>query len=75
MIKALLIALLEPTQTLRQMEDDGDFTGRLALLEEIKTLPFSAVWDYYCLRHNVPVGLAWLDEVRSYEKAVLFKRS
>ena len=75
MIKALLLALLEPSQTLGQMDADGDFTGRLALLEEIKTLPFAAVWDYYCLRHNVPVGLAWLDEVRSYEKEVLSKRS
>ena len=74
MIKALLSALLEPAKTLVRLERSGDFTGRLALLEEIKTLPLGAVWDYYCLTMNVPVGIAWLDDVRSYEKKVLFKR-
>ena len=48
MLKALLLALLEPTETLRQLEADGDTTARLALLEELKTLPFGAVWDHYC---------------------------
>ena len=47
-LKALLGALLEPTPKLRELEIQGDFTARLALLEEIKTLPFGAVWDYYC---------------------------
>ena len=75
MIKALLIALLEPTRMLREMEVSGNLTGRLALLEEIKTLPFGAVWDYYCLKQGVPVGLAWLDELRAYEKRVLSKRA
>ena len=74
MLKALLIALLEPTQTLRKMEVSGDLTGRLAMLEEIKTLPFGAVWDYYCLTQDVPLGLAWLDEVRAYEQKVLSNR-
>ncbi len=74
MIKALLIALLEPTDTLRQLEAEGDFTSRLALLEELKTLPFGAVWDYYCLQSDVPVGEAWLGEVKRYEKEVLSKR-
>lgn len=74
MIKALLIALLEPTETLRSLEEDGDFTARLALLEEIKTLPFGAVWDYYCLKQGVPVGPAWLNEVKAYETNVLAKR-
>ena len=46
----------------------------LAILEEIKTLPFGAVWDYYCEQHNVPVGLAWLDDVKQYENDVLSKR-
>ncbi|HEY1108387.1 MAG TPA: L-rhamnose isomerase [Opitutaceae bacterium] len=73
-IKALLIALLEPTGKLRALEAEGDFTGRLAMLEEIKSLPFGAVWDEYCRRSGVPVGAAWLDEVRAYEKAVLAKR-
>jgi L-rhamnose isomerase len=74
MIKALLIALLEPTDKLRQMENEGDFTGRLALLEELKTMPFGAVWDYHCEKMGVPAGLAWLEEVRSYERDVLSKR-
>lgn len=74
MIKALLIALLEPTDKLRQMENEGDFTGRLALLEELKTMPFGAVWDYHCEKMGVPAGMAWLEEVRSYERDVLSKR-
>ncbi len=75
MIKALLLALLEPTAKLQQVEAAGDFTSRLALLEEIKTLPFGAVWDYYCAKSNVPVGDAWLNEVKTYEKNVLSKRA
>ena len=75
MIKALLLALLEPTDMLKKTEQEGDFTARLALLEEIKTLPFGAVWDQYCLKQGVPVGAAWLDEVRRYEKDVLSKRA
>ena len=59
---------------LRQLEVAGDYTGRLALLEELKGLPFGAVWDYYCLQHGVPVGLRFMDEVRAYEKKVLAKR-
>jgi L-rhamnose isomerase len=74
-IKALLLALLEPAAKLRESEAAGDYTQRLALLEEIKTLPFGAVWDEYCRRQNVPVGARWLDDVRSYEKSVLSKRS
>ncbi len=56
------------------MENAGDFTSRLALLEEQKTLPFGQVWDYYCQKSNVPAGTAWLDEVKKYEKDVLSKR-
>ena len=73
-IKALLFALLEPRKMLRDFEMNGDFTSRLALLEEIKTLPFNAVWDYYCLKQNVPVGTHWLDEVENYEKNILTSR-
>ena len=75
MIKALLIALLEPTDKLRQAEAKGDFTSRLALLEEAKTLPYGAVWDYYCAQCDVPVGAAWLAEVKAYETKVLSKRA
>ena len=75
MIKALLIALLEPTDRLRQAEADGDFTSRLAMLEELKTLPYGAVWDYYCARSDVSVGPAWLADAKAYEKNVLAKRA
>jgi L-rhamnose isomerase len=74
MLKALLIALLEPAGRLRTAEAAGDYTARLALQEEFKTLPFGAVWDYYCQQSGVPVGQAWLDEVRAYERKVLSKR-
>ncbi len=73
-LKCLLAALLEPTARLRSLEAEGDFTSRLALLEECKTLPLGAVWDEYCLRRDVPVGAAWLDDVKSYEKKVLSLR-
>jgi len=66
MIKALLLALLER---------DGDYTARLAMLEELKTLPFGAVWDYYCMSHEVPVGAAWLNEVKIYEREILSTRT
>ncbi len=74
MLKALLIALLEPTDKLHQIEINGDYTGRLAILEELKTLPFGAVWDYYCTKKEAPAGQAWLDEVKTYDKDVLSKR-
>ncbi len=74
MLKALLLALLEPTATLRDLEIQGDFSRRLAMLEVVKTLPFGAVWDHYCLQQNVPVGMAWIDEVRRYEADVTSKR-
>jgi len=74
MIKALLGALLEPTDRLRRLELDGDFTARLAMVEQIKTLPLGAVWDYYCLKQDVPPGMSWLDEVRDYETQVTGKR-
>lgn len=74
MLKALLLALLEPAQKLRRLEVECDFTSRLALLEELKTLPYGDVWDFYCLKQNVPVGPCWLDAVKAYEKNVLSKR-
>ena len=74
-LKAMLRALLEPTQTLRALEEAGDFTARLALLEELKLLPMGAVWDYYCESAGVPVGTAWLDEIKVYERDVLSART
>jgi len=75
MLKALLAALLEPRGRLRRAERTGDFTTRLAMMEEAKTLPLGAVWDYYCLKESVPVGDAWLAEVKQYEKDVLARRT
>jgi L-rhamnose isomerase len=74
MLKALLIALLEPTEQLREMEVSGDYTSRLAMLEELKTLPFGAVWDYYCEKSRVPIKDTWLREVKDYEAKVTSKR-
>jgi len=73
-IKALLRAMLEPVDALRQAELEGDYTTRLALSEEFKTYPFGAVWDYYCEQMGVPVREDWLSEVKAYEQAVLLKR-
>ncbi len=72
--KCLLAALLEPIAALRTAENAGDFTTRLALVEEAKTLPLGAVWDEFCRRAGVPVGSAWLAEVKRYEKEVLSGR-
>lgn len=72
--KALLKAALDPMVPIRKAELSGDYTARLALLEETKTLPFSAVWDYYCMKSEKPTGQSWLQEVNRYEKEVLSKR-
>jgi L-rhamnose isomerase len=74
MVKALLLALVEPVDLLRTAESAGNLTARLALQEEFKTLPYGAVWDYYCLRSSVPVGRAWLDDIKRYEIDVLSHR-
>ena len=73
LLRALLLALLEPP-AIRAAELAGDHTARLALQEESKSLPSGAVWDYYCESKGVPVGEAWLGEVKGYEKSVLSKR-
>ncbi|ALX49015.1 L-rhamnose isomerase [Lentibacillus amyloliquefaciens] len=74
MIKALLYALLTPNEHLKQLQEEGNFTERLALMEEFKTYPFGAIWDYYCEQMGVPAKEAWLDEVNEYEKTVLSQR-
>jgi L-rhamnose isomerase len=73
-LRALLAALLEPRERLRELEQGGDYTGRLALLEELKTLPAGAIWDYFCERQGVPVGLRFMEDVRQYERTVLALR-
>jgi L-rhamnose isomerase len=74
MLKALLLALLQPAEKLRSLEIAGDFTARLALMEELKSFPYGAVWDYYCQQQGVPVGNAWLEDVKKYEREVLARR-
>ncbi len=69
-LRALLLALLEPVDSLQQMERSGDFTQRLALLEELKSMPSGPVWDLFCAQQGAPVGAAWIDEVKTYEKDV-----
>ncbi len=73
-LQALLQALLEPVDALRAIEQAGDFTQRLVLHEAAKALPWGAVWDAYCLQQGVPVGSAYLDEIKVYEREVLSQR-
>ena len=73
--KALLGAYLAPAKALREAEAKQDFTTRLALLEERKTLPLGAVWDYYCLQHNIPADSRWLPLIKQYEADTLSKRT
>jgi L-rhamnose isomerase len=72
--RALLMALLEPLDRMRELEVSGDYTSRLALLEDLKGLPFGAVWDYYCLRNGVPIGMDFMSEVKAYEVQELAAR-
>ncbi|MBI9048767.1 MAG: L-rhamnose isomerase [Anaerolineaceae bacterium] len=73
-LRALLMALLEPREVLQQYEIEGDFSSRLALQEELKSMPFSAVWDYYCMKEQVPVGMDYMDIIKDYEKRELSQR-
>lgn len=73
--KALLKALLEPVKELKETELEFDFTKRLVVTEEIKDLPYSDIWNYFCLINDVSVGFSWYEEVEKYEKDVLLKRS
>jgi L-rhamnose isomerase len=75
MLRALCIAMLDPVSQLKKLEREGDYTSRLALMEEARTLPYGAVWDYYCVQQNAPVGDAWLAQVKTYERDVLSKRT
>jgi L-rhamnose isomerase len=71
---AFLYALLEPVDTLVKFEEEGRTFERLALLELLKTKPFGAVYDYYCMKNNIPAGYDYIDEIMKYEKEVLLKR-
>jgi len=72
--KALLEASLEPIALIRDAENAGRNTERLALMEEAKSLPFTAVWDKYCLDQGVPVGTDWLGKVSAWEAGAMAKR-
>jgi L-rhamnose isomerase len=74
MLRSLCIAMLDPIDKFKKLELAGDYTSRLALMEESKSLPFSAVWDYHCLKLGAPIGEEWLAQVKQYEKDVLSKR-
>jgi L-rhamnose isomerase len=74
MLRSLLVALLSPALALKQAELAGDYTTRLALMEEAKLLPAGVVWEYYCERQGVPGDLAWLAEVKRHEREVLSRR-
>lgn len=74
-LKAVLMALLEPIEMLRDLEVSSDYTKRLALLEELKSLPFGAIWDYYCLQQSVPAGTGWIEAVKDYETITLSARN
>lgn len=73
-LRAILSALLEPRSLMNQFELDGDFSSRLALQEELKSMPFGAIWDYHCEKHNVPVGMSFMSVIKDYEKRELLQR-
>jgi L-rhamnose isomerase len=73
-LKAILMALLEPTEMLKKEEAAGNFTARLALMEEARDLPITAVWNRFCEQQGVPAGSAWLDRITEYERSVLSRR-
>ena len=73
-LKALLVALLEPLDAMKQYELEGDYSSRLALMEELKSMPYSAVWDYFCQCKDVPIGMDFMQVIKAYEMKELSKR-
>jgi len=73
-LKAMLYALLQPWETLNELEESGRHFQRLALLEVLKSMPFGAIWNYYCNQKDVPTGIDWVEKIEDYEKKVLKKR-
>lgn len=72
--KAILYALLDPTEQLWELEAAGNNAARLALMDEMKTMPFGAVWDQLCQEDGIPTDHAWVKDAMKYEKDVLRKR-
>lgn len=73
-LKALLLALLEPHDRVKELDPPAKALDRLVLFEELKALPYGAVWDYHCLKSGVPPADEWLREVEAYERRVLSRR-
>lgn len=73
-LKALLIALLQPLEKLKNVENKGDLFARLAVMEEARAMPYGAVWNYYCLKMDVPPGDFWIEDVHHYETKVTNRR-
>jgi len=73
-LKAMLNALLEPTEKLRQLEAEGKGHAKLGLLQDLKLMPLGAVWNAFCLRHDVPPASGWIAEIDRYEREVLAGR-
>ena len=74
MQKALLEALLEPKETLKELQDGGQFTAQLVLQEELKNYPMGEVWKEFCRREKTPADETWFAEVLKYERDVLAAR-
>lgn len=72
--KALLFALLEPSEELRKLQDEGNFTELMVRMEELKTMPFGEIWDEYCRICNVPADGEWFAQIKEYEKKILEER-
>ena len=72
--KAILYGLLDPSARLKKLEAEGNNAGRLALMDEMKTMPFGAVWDYLCEKASAPLDRTWMDDVKKYETSVLSRR-
>ncbi|WFB34488.1 L-rhamnose isomerase [Kiritimatiellota bacterium B12222] len=73
--KALLMSMLQPHAKLKELEAAGDFTARLCLLEEIKTLPFGEIWEAFCIQHDCPGESEWLKEIQDYEESEFPQRA
>jgi len=73
-LKAVLAALLEPRERLLEAEKGGDYFSRLALLDELKTMPIGAVWDRFCLMMDVPPGQEYIKEIIRYDTNISRKR-
>ncbi len=72
--KAMLQALLEPTDSLRKFEKDNKNFERMAYLEELKSMPWSDIYNYYCLQQNVAVANDYIKEIQDYEANITSKR-